>query len=110
MKWRNIFWRSIIVISIVFNILTILDLSNQPSYRIGRLREDTPITSEENGSVVLFTIPKGSKVMDVSLRGLRELGAHNPRRFSIVVKNFTDTVDYTSSLLEWESAMYQVYE
>jgi hypothetical protein len=58
-KLRQIVWRFIIVISILFNLSCILDQMALPDFKLGVLEQDITIAEFANDSKKLFKLPKG---------------------------------------------------
>jgi hypothetical protein len=114
MKLKKILWGLgglLFSLSILFNLVTVIDLMNLPDYRTGVLLRDVEIADYSNDSKVLFKLPKGTNVMNVSPRGLASLGLFDRERFSIVVvTNNAKVVNYeldeTTKLPH--GALYQV--
>jgi hypothetical protein len=109
-KLRQIVWRFIIVISILFNLSCILDQMALPDFKLGVLEQDITIAEFANDSKKLFKLPKGLTVMDFSPRGIATFGLFHPNRFSIVVTHGSNVIDYSSSTKKspW-GALYQVH-
>lgn len=78
----------IFIISIAFNIIFLigwgLSRLNKPSYKLGRLEKDITI-GYFMGDSLIFTLPKGLTVKNVSERGINAIGQFENERFQIVI-------------------------
>ncbi len=78
----------IVRISFTLNIIFILGLLwnylNTPSYKLGRLEENISIGYFTTDSV-LFTLPRGLTVRDVSPSGINAIGQFENNRFEIII-------------------------
>jgi hypothetical protein len=98
MRLKNILWILIFIISIVLNFLGLLDFKSRPDYKLGTLQQDITVVDYRNDSKVLFIMPKGSTVMNVSPRGLAKAGLLDPARFSIIIASpSSDFIDYSNN-------------
>jgi len=85
-------------ISLTFNILFLLGwgltIINSPSHKPGRLEKNIKI-GYFTGDSVLFTLPKGLTVRNVSQRGISAIGQFENERFEIVITSDDfDLVNY----------------
>ncbi|MAB37480.1 MAG: hypothetical protein CL525_00210 [Aequorivita sp.] len=85
-------------ISILFNILFIIGFGlnwfNSPTYKLGRLEKDVQIGVFSSDSII-FTIPKGLTVRNISECGLSAIGQFENERFEIVITSDNpDLVNY----------------
>ena len=88
-------------ISIILNILFVLNLFlqwfNIPSYKLGRLEKDLKVGHFSSDSVI-FELPRGLTVRNISQRGLSAIGQFENERFEIVVTSEEpDLVNYNVS-------------
>jgi hypothetical protein len=88
----------ILIISLSFNVIFILgwalNLFNSPSYKLGRLEKDIKV-GYFNGNSVIFTLPKGLTVRNISERGLSAIDQFENERFEIVItSDNSDLVRY----------------
>ena len=78
----------LIRISFLFNFIFILLLLwqgiNSPSYKLGRLEQDIYVGYFASDSI-LFKLPKGLTVSDLSQRGISAIGQFENNRFDIVI-------------------------
>lgn len=87
-KW--IFIVSILV-NVAFGIGWFLQWFNSPSYKIGRLEKDLQVGIFSTDSVI-FKIPKGLTVRNMSERGLSAIGQFENERFEIVITSEDETL------------------
>ena len=85
-------------LSIAFNIIFILgwclNYINSPSYRLGILTKDINLGFLANDSII-FKMPKGITVRDVSAQGIEAIGQFENNRFEIVItSDRKDLVNY----------------
>ena len=82
-------------ISVLFNVIFILGLIwnalNSPSYKLGRLEQDISVGYFSTDSV-LFRLPKGLTVRDVSPSGLNAVGQFENSRFEIVITSDKESI------------------
>ena len=75
-------------ISILLNVLFIIGFGlnwlNSPSYKLGRLEKDIEI-GIFNSDSIMFKIPKGITVRNISERGISAIGQFENERFEIVI-------------------------
>ncbi|MGB4818850.1 MAG: hypothetical protein WBP33_07015 [Saprospiraceae bacterium] len=87
----------IFIISILFNIFFLIGWGlsnlNKPSYRLGRLEKDITI-GHFMGDSLIFTLPKGLTVRNVSERGLSAIGQFENERFQIVITSDDELINY----------------
>ena len=99
------------VVSVLLNIFILIAWSNQPSYKIGILLHDVEVADYANDSRILFKLPKGITVMNVSPRGLATVGLFDSERFSFTITvSDSELINY-SSIPDGKSpyaALYQV--
>jgi hypothetical protein len=90
------FKRYAFTISIVLNVLIIADgIWSYFTDRVGVLTQSIEVGHFASGDV-LFTLPKGLAVRDVSPQGLGAIGQFEPYRFAIVITTgHKDAVDYS---------------
>lgn len=78
----------ILSVSLILNFIFLigwgLSTINTPSYKEGRLEKDIEI-GFFTGDSVLFTLPKGLTVRNVSQRGIAAIGQFENERFEIVI-------------------------
>lgn len=91
----------ILTVSIILNAIFILgwllNVVNRPSYKYGILTENINAGLPWNDTV-LFHIPKGTTVKDVSPRGINTVGRFEGNRFEIVITSERDNlVNYSVS-------------
>jgi len=89
-KWV---YRISIFLNIVFIFLYFLNWFNSPSYKLGRLEEDVEVGIFTRDSII-FKIPKGLTVQNVSEQGLGAIGQFENNRFSIVITSDRGLVNY----------------
>jgi len=96
-KWRKWIFRLSITFNIIFGLGYLLNCFNSPTYKLGVL------TQEVNagflaGDSVMYKIPKGITVRDVSPRGIAAIGQFENNRFEIVfTTDRDDLVNYNIS-------------
>jgi hypothetical protein len=101
MKKQNIFPLifvfCITAISFIFNILCFVDYLNQPTYTLGKLKTDININGFYNDSkdAVIFSIPRGTIVTDVSPQFIAAAGVFDVHRVGLTILISPDLVDYT---------------
>ena len=97
---RRRLWKILFFISILFNIFTMISSLNQPDYKLGILKRDVNIADYNDDSKVVFKLPKGMTIVDVSPRGLPSIGLFNAERFSFTIvgssSDFTEYSDLTN--------------
>ncbi|WP_346854950.1 hypothetical protein [uncultured Draconibacterium sp.] len=78
----------ILIISISLNVIFLLGWAfvrfNSPSYKLGRLEKDIKV-GYFGGDSVIFTLPKGLTIRDVSEQGIAAIGQFENERFEIVI-------------------------
>jgi hypothetical protein len=78
----------IFIISVTLNLLLIipitLHLLNSPTYKLGRLERDLKICNFK-GDSILFILPKGLTVREISQRGIAAIDQFENNRFEIVI-------------------------
>ena len=89
-KWIFIFSISL---NIIFIFFWLYNLTSSPNYKVGRLEHNIKIGSFM-GDSVLFTLPKGLTVRNISERGLNAFGQFENKRFEIVITSDYDLVNY----------------
>ena len=91
----------ILRLSVVFNLVFVLGLFlnwfNSPSYKLGELKQDIELGLFNKNDTVLFKLPKGLTVRNVSQRGLNAIGQFENNRFEIVVTSEKDLVNYNAA-------------
>ena len=94
MSKSTIIKRCVFILSIILNLVFILVWGfykiNSPTYELGILTQDINVGYFTNDSI-LFKIPKGITVRDVSPQGLGAIGQFENNRFEIVLT--TDNAD-----------------
>jgi hypothetical protein len=87
----------IIIISFLLNILSFVEHLNQPTYKLGTLKEDININEFQNDSkyAVMFTIPKGTVIKDISPQFIAAAGVFEAHRVGLTVMISPDLIDYT---------------
>lgn len=73
-----------ILLNIVFLIGWFWNSFNSPSYKLGRLEKDIEI-GLFSGDSIIFKLPKGLTVENISQRGLAAAGQFENERFQIVI-------------------------
>jgi hypothetical protein len=73
------------IVSVLLNIYVVIELANQPSYKLGTLSRDINIADFNDDSKILFKLPKGLTVMDASPRGIASAGMFGLDRFTFTV-------------------------
>jgi hypothetical protein len=99
LRTRVIKW--LLIISILLNVLFVLlwswNMLNTPSNRLGRLEKGIRVGYFATDSV-LFTLPKGLTVRDVSPVGLNAIGQFENNRFEIIITTELESlINYTLS-------------
>lgn len=91
----------VLIISITLNIIFLLKLGwdkfNSPTYRLGELRTDISLRLFNQHDTLIFKLPRGLTVRDVSERGIGAIGQFENNRFQIVVTSENGLVDYSKS-------------
>jgi hypothetical protein len=89
MNLKRYVFRTIIsvafIVSILFNLFYLIDLSNRPTYQLGVLAQDVSVADFYNDSKVLFILPKDLTIMDASPRGIAAAGLFGRSRFTFTV-------------------------
>jgi hypothetical protein len=100
MRFKKILWGLLglfVSFSILFNFIAVVNLMDLPDYKTGVLLDDLEIADYRNDGKVLFKLPKGINVMNVSPRGFASWGLFDAERFSIViVTSNAKVVDYNT--------------
>jgi hypothetical protein len=98
MNFKKRLWQLLFCISIFFNVFAIVTTINEPDYKLGILKQDIAIAEYRDDRKVLFKLPKGMTVVNVSPRGIAEIGLVHPQRFSFTVAQFSsEFIDYSNS-------------
>ena len=99
MKYCGTFWLCIFTVSILFNLLTLINLSSQPTYKLGVLLQDVEVVNFfSDRSKVLFKLPKGMIIRNASPRGIASAGLFGPDRFTFTIIGYgSDLIDYSGS-------------
>ena len=82
-----------VILNIIFIILWLLNWFNSPSYTLGRLNKNIKI-GHFTGDSVIFTLPKGLAVRNISERGFRAIDQFENERFEIVITSDKNLVNY----------------
>lgn len=86
-----------VLLNIVFCLMFLWNNINTPSYKYGVLKNDVEVGIFSSDSL-LFTLPKGLTVKNVSPRGLNAIGQFEGNRFELVITtDRDDLVDYNVS-------------
>jgi len=72
------------LLNILFLFVWFLNWFNSPSYKLGRLEKDIQIGYFSDDSLI-FRLPKGLTVENVSQRGLAAIGQFENERFQIII-------------------------
>lgn len=83
-KFRKWFIRVSFTLNIIFILGWLWNILNTPSLRLGRLEKDISVGHFTTDSV-LFKLPKGLTVCDVSPSGLNAIGQFENNRFEIII-------------------------
>ena len=87
----------IFIISIAFNFIFLIGWGwnslNKPSYKLGRLEQNITV-GHFMGDSLLFTLPKGLTVENVSERGINAIGQFENERFQIVISSDDEIINY----------------
>ncbi len=102
----------LVMMSVMFNLLSLLNYYNSPSYKIGKLKQDMNIrclpTEPPCPTKANFTIPKGTTVVDASPQGIAKAGLFDPNRISITIIVSSDSVDYSQSdKISYTESLYE---
>lgn len=93
--------RLTLIASLTFNALVVLKLAydkfNSPTYKLGELKQDISLRLFNQSDTILFKLPKGLTVRDVSDRGIAAIGQFENSRFQIIITSQGDLVDYSKS-------------
>lgn len=85
----------LIIFSLLFNIIFVLiwlwNTLNTPSYNLGRLEKDISV-GYFSTDTVLFKLPKGLTVCDVSPSGINAIGQFENNRFDIIITTDDDNL------------------
>lgn len=88
----------VLILSLTLNVLVLLKLGynkfNSPTYKLGELKEDISLKLFNQSDTILFKLPKGLTVRDVSERGIGAIGQFENDRFQIIVTSEGGLVDY----------------
>lgn len=88
----------LLIMSLSFNTFFLLKIAldrfNSPTYRLGGLKKDISIRLFHQNDTVLFELPKGLTVRDVSPMGIGAIGQFENNRFEIIVTSDQVLVDY----------------
>ncbi|RYZ97255.1 MAG: hypothetical protein EOP47_22115 [Sphingobacteriaceae bacterium] len=93
----------ILIVSVLFNILFIVgylwNYLNSPTYHLGVLTKDVKVRAglSGNNGTILFNLPKGLAVRNVSQTGLAAIGQFENNRFEIVITSDDQLIDYKES-------------
>jgi hypothetical protein len=110
MMLRRILFRVILLISLGANIYFLFGIlitsTNLPSYKFGVLTRDIEVGEFASGNV-LFTLPAGLTVRDVSPRGINGVGWLEPYMYQIVVTSrYRDLVDFDEDKIQYFGHFY----
>jgi hypothetical protein len=96
----------LLVFSVLLNIFFLIDLTNQPSYKLGILSKNIYVTDFYKGKK-LFTLPKGMTVMNASPRGIASAGLFGVDRFTfVIIEEGHNMVNYSPDKSELSEALY----
>lgn len=84
-------------VSIILNIIYLLDWINSPYDRYGILTQDVKVYFDKD---TYITLPKGLVVRDESLQGIAAIDQFSNHRFSITVTGDFPIVDYN---VDWRA-------
>jgi hypothetical protein len=87
----------ICIISLVLNLIFIVDYLNLPSYQLGVLRKDLYLDAFSADKKTIATLHKGMIVMDASPRFIASVGVFRPERISFTIMIDRNLVDYSQS-------------
>ena len=108
MKRTNLIFIVIWMVSILANLLFLIDYYNRPTYRLGKLKKDINIDSFGSTKTNPFLLPKGMVIMDDSPRGIASAGLFRPDRITFSIMIDRDLVDYSqSSYLDYHESLYE---
>lgn len=90
----------VLSISLLINVFFILKIAidkfNSPTNQLGELKQDVSIKLFNHADTVLFKLPKGLTVRNVSERGFGAIGQFENNRFEIVITSSqANLVDYS---------------
>lgn len=80
----KLFWRILLIVSLLVNLWVLLNALSSPSGRLGKLEREVRVRHFLSDSV-LFVLPKGIDVRDASERGIGAIGQFENQRFTIVI-------------------------
>jgi len=89
-KWT---FRLSIIFNLIFILGWLLNYMNSPTYELGRLKEDVNV-GIFTGEKMMFKLPKGITVRNISQNGISAIGQFENNRFEIVFTSDDDLVDY----------------